>query len=82
MRTVCTGAETEAQRRDRTQARGNSLAVLWLGLLAFTAEGVGSIPGRGSEIPQAAWHGQKKVGRGECEGRRGGRKDTYPGAPQ
>ena len=39
---------------------GNSLAVQWLGLHALTAEGPGSIPGRGTKIPQAVWHGQKK----------------------
>ena len=39
---------------------GNSLVVQWLGLLAFTAEGTGSIPGQGTKIPQDAWHGQKK----------------------
>ena len=39
---------------------GNSLAVLWLGLWAFTAEGLGSIPGWGTRISQAVWHGQKK----------------------
>ena len=38
----------------------NSLAVQRLGLHALTAEGPGSIPGRGTKIPQAAWHGQKK----------------------
>ena len=26
----------------------------------FTAEGSGSVPGRGTEIPQAVWCGQKK----------------------
>ena len=31
-----------------------------LGLHAFTAEGVGSIPGRGTKIPQAIGYGQKK----------------------
>ena len=30
---------------------------------AFTAEGLGSIPGWGTEIPQATWHGQKKNSR-------------------
>ena len=39
---------------------GNSLAVPWLGLDVFTAEGSGSIPGRGTKIPQATQHGQKK----------------------
>ena len=38
---------------------GNSLAVQWLGLGAFTAEGAGSIPGRGTKIPPAVWCGQK-----------------------
>ena len=36
--------------------RGNSLVVQWLGLFAFsafTAEGLGSIPGRGTKILQA-----------------------------
>ena len=39
---------------------GNSLVVQWLELQALTAEGLGSIPGRGTKIPQAVWHGQKK----------------------
>ena len=38
----------------------NSLAVQWLGLHAFTAEGPGSIPDWGTKIPQAARHSQKK----------------------
>ena len=38
----------------------NSLTVQWLGLHAFTAEGSGSVPGWGTKIPQAVWHGQKK----------------------
>ena len=37
---------------------GSSLVVQWLGL-CFTAEGLGSIPGPGTKIPQAMWHGQK-----------------------
>ena len=32
---------------------GNSLAVQWLGHRAFTAEGMGSIPGWGDKIQQA-----------------------------
>ena len=32
---------------------GNTLAVQWLGLQAFTAEGAGTIPGWGTKIPQA-----------------------------
>ena len=38
---------------------GNSLAVQWLGLCAFTAEGPGSISGQGTKIPQAMQHSQK-----------------------
>ena len=33
--------------------KGSFLAVQWLGLQAFTAKGVGSVPGWGTEIPQA-----------------------------
>ena len=39
---------------------GNSLVVQGLGPCGFTAEGLGSIPGRGAEILQAVWCGQKK----------------------
>ena len=34
-------------------AFGNSLVVQWLGLGAFTAKGLDSIPGQGTKIPQA-----------------------------
>ena len=40
--------------------RGNFLAVQWLGLFTFTAVGLGSVPGWGAKIPQAAWHSQKR----------------------
>ena len=33
--------------------------VQWLGLCAFIAEGTGSTPGQGTNIPQAVQHGQK-----------------------
>ena len=39
---------------------GNSLVVQWLGLCTFTAEGVGSVPGWGTKIPQAVRRGQKE----------------------
>ena len=39
---------------------GNSLAVQWLGLSAFIAEGPGSSPSWGTKIPQALRHSQKK----------------------
>ena len=38
---------------------GTSLAVQWLRLCASNARGTGSIPGWGTKIPHAAWHGQK-----------------------
>ena len=37
---------------------GASLAVQCLRLRASTAGGAGSIPGQGTKIPHAAWHGQ------------------------
>ena len=37
---------------------GTSLAVQWLGLCTFTAEGPGSNPSRGTKIPQAMWFDQ------------------------
>ena len=39
---------------------GNSLAIQWLGLSTFTAEGPGSVPGRGTKILKASRCGQKK----------------------
>ena len=36
---------------------GSSLVVQWLGLGAFTDVALGSIPGRGTKIPQAMWCG-------------------------
>ena len=37
-----------------------TLAVQWLGLWALIAEGMGSISGQGTNIPQVAWCGKKK----------------------
>ena len=34
--------------------------VQWLGLRTSNAGGMGSIPGRGTKIPHAAWRGKKK----------------------
>ena len=41
-------------------ATGTPLEVQWLGLCASTAGGTGSIPGRKTKIPHAAWCGRKK----------------------
>lgn len=38
----------------------SSLVVLWLALGAFTAVGLGSIPGQGTKVPQAKWRSQIK----------------------
>ena len=63
-----------------TKTSRNSLAVLWLGLHALTTKDLGSIPRRGTKIPQAvAWSqrpreppGQATRGRGGCARRGGG----------
>ena len=38
---------------------GNSLVGQWLGLRAYTAGGMGLIPGQGTKIPRGAQRGQK-----------------------
>ena len=38
---------------DKSQVRGIPGSVQWLGLCALTAEGPGSMPGQGTNIPQA-----------------------------
>ena len=45
---------------------GSSLVVQWLGLSAFTAVGLGSTPGQGTKIRQAAQHSQKKKKKTVC----------------
>ena len=40
--------------------KGGEFLVWCLGLHAFTAKGVGSVPVRGTRIPQAVCHSQKK----------------------
>ena len=44
----------------RNKSIGTSLEVQWLRLHASNAGGTCSIPGWGTKIPHAAWHGQKK----------------------
>ena len=53
-------SEEEIRKREKAPCLGNSLAVQWLGLHAFTAEGPGSISGQGTKIPQAVQQGKKK----------------------
>ena len=42
--------------KKKKSTSGNSLVVQWLGLCTFTAEGLGSIPDRGTKIPRATQH--------------------------
>ena len=42
----------------------SSLAVQWLRLRTSKAGGAGSIPGRGTKMPYATGHGQKKKKKG------------------
>ena len=48
------------QDQNRKSQSGNSLVVQWLGRCALTAEGPGSVPGRGTKISQAVWPSKKK----------------------
>ena len=50
----------------RKEEVGNFLAIQWIKLLPFTDESAGSIPGRGTKIPQAKQYGQKKKKKGRC----------------
>ena len=54
---------------------GNSLVIQWLGLCAFTVEGLGSIPGGEKKIPQASQDSKNKtkVGRVYSKSRRKGK---------
>ena len=36
------------------------MVVQWLEFCASIAEGMSSIPGQGTKIPHALWHGQKR----------------------
>lgn len=43
----------------KNQGFGTSQGAQWLRFHHFNAEGVGVIPGHGTKIPHAPWHGQK-----------------------
>ena len=45
--------------KKKKKEKGNFLVVQCLGLCAFTAEGLGLIPGWGTKVPQPMWHRQK-----------------------
>ena len=51
---------TKTKNKVTKKPTGNFLAVQWLVLCAFTAEGPGSMHGQKTRISQAAWHRQKK----------------------
>ena len=69
-------SEEEIRKREKAPCLRNSLAVQWLELHAFTAEGAGSIPGWGTKIPKAVVKkiksqkkersGDKDLGRGKA----------------
>ena len=52
---------TMSEGKKRHEGCGNTLAVQQLRLTAFTAEDSGSIPGRGTKIPQAGPCNQKSL---------------------
>ena len=66
---------TKQKETHRLRKQRDSQVIQWLRLCAFTAEGVGSIPGQGTEIPQAA-SGAKKERKKKKERARE-RKQTY-----
>ena len=45
---------------NKNKFNGTSLVVQCLRLCASTAGGMALIPGRGTKMPHATWHGQKK----------------------
>ena len=51
-------AQFKKLQKNKSQKQGTSL---WLRLCASTTGGISSIPGRGTKIPQAKWHGPKKL---------------------
>ena len=56
-------------RLRRDHSCRNSLVVQWLGLHTLTAKGTGSIPGRGTKLPQAILQAKKKMGKKITTGR-------------
>ena len=53
--------ENEQERKESGRnSTVHSLVVQWLGLGAFTAEGLCLIPGWGTKIPQAEWPKKRK----------------------
>ena len=51
--------ENRGSPQGESKEGGDSLVVQWLGLHALNAEGLGSIPGQGTKIPQALQRSQK-----------------------
>ena len=59
---ICGNAERQRwDLVDKEHRGGNSLVVQWLGPHALSAKGPGSVPGRGTKIPQAMRCGQKQT---------------------
>ena len=56
---ACLGERMGMNRKRRTAPWG-ALLVQWVGLGAFSAQGLSSVPGRGPKIPEAEWCCQTK----------------------
>ena len=58
---ICTPALREKKKDQlcKNCRIGSSLGFHWLEIFAFTAVGLGSIPGQGTKMLQASWHGRK-----------------------
>ena len=57
----------------KKQQAGTSLVIRWLGLRTSTAQGMGSIPGRGTKIPHAKCSVAKKLKKKKKEKKRNNR---------
>ena len=57
---LSSGKSSTSVSVDKIRISGNSLVVQWLGLLSLTEEGLSSISGLGTKLPQAEWPKKKK----------------------
>ena len=57
---MCKEVKYEDNVSSNREKLGNSLVVQWLAFRTSTAGSMGSVPGRGTKILQAAWCGSKK----------------------
>ena len=59
MSTTLQCLKTKNKLKKKRRNHGTPLVVQWLGLHVSSTGGVGSIPGRRTNIPHAAWHSQE-----------------------